>query len=146
MAGMSRDFGAVLDELIAAEEADRAAAAKIDGVDFFAVMGDMEAERIFGDGHARRHYGEMASERPRPGAERPAEAPAAPLPSVDLADIRRELRIESASKPAELDALRRRFAFANHPDRVAPALRERAERRMQIANRLIDDAKRAAGS
>ena len=32
----------------------------------------------------------------------------------------------------------------NHPDRVAPHLRSRALARMQVANRLIDEAKRRA--
>ena len=40
--------------------------------------------------------------------------------------------------------MRRSFAFANHPDRVAPHLRQRAMIRMQVANMLIDEAKRRA--
>ncbi len=38
---------------------------------------------------------------------------------------------------------RRAFAFKNHPDRVAPHLRQRAMVRMQVANMLIDEAKKA---
>jgi hypothetical protein len=45
---------------------------------------------------------------------------------------------------AELGARRRAFAFKNHPDRVAPHLRQRAMVRMQVANMLIDEAKKAA--
>jgi hypothetical protein len=41
---------------------------------------------------------------------------------------------------ADLERLRRRFAKANHPDRVAPAYREVANRRMAIFNRMIDEA------
>jgi hypothetical protein len=40
--------------------------------------------------------------------------------------------------------LRRDFAFHNHPDRVAPHLRNHAIRRMQVANMLIDEARRRA--
>ena len=40
--------------------------------------------------------------------------------------------------------MRRSFALANHPDRVAPHLRQRAMVRMQLANMMIDDAKRRA--
>ena len=36
------------------------------------------------------------------------------------------------------------FALHNHPDRVAPHLRQHALARMQIANRLIDEARRDA--
>ncbi len=64
------------------------------------------------------------------------------LPSIDPEAIARELGLGRRHKPAELDRMRREFAFSNHPDRVAPELRERAIARMQIANRMIDDAKR----
>ena len=39
---------------------------------------------------------------------------------------------------------RRAFAFKNHPDRVAPHLRQRAMVRMQVANMLIDEAEQKA--
>jgi hypothetical protein len=63
------------------------------------------------------------------------------LPSVRGEDIARELGLDRASAK-NLDRLRRVFAFKNHPDRVAPELRHRALLRMQVANRLIDEAKR----
>lgn len=43
---------------------------------------------------------------------------------------------------AGLARARREFALRNHPDRAPPQLRAVAERRMQIANMLIDDAER----
>lgn len=64
--------------------------------------------------------------------------------STDPAEIARELNIGSLRSPLELDRARRRFAFANHPDRLAPHLRERAAERMSIANGLIDAAKAVA--
>lgn len=45
----------------------------------------------------------------------------------------------------DLRHLRRRFARENHPDAVSPAEREEANRRMAIANRLIDDALKRRG-
>lgn len=66
------------------------------------------------------------------------------LPSVDPEAIARELDLATAKASADFSRLRRIFAFHNHPDRVAPHLRQRAMVRMQVANMLIDDAKRRA--
>ena len=57
--------------------------------------------------------------------------------------IAAELGLANAS-PADFGRLRRTFALNNHPDRVAPHLRQRALARMQVANGLIDEAKRKA--
>lgn len=64
------------------------------------------------------------------------------LPSTDPLEISAELGLSGRETPAELDRIRRDFAFANHPDRVAADLRDRAMHRMQIVNMMIDDAKR----
>jgi nucleotide-binding universal stress UspA family protein len=61
------------------------------------------------------------------------------MPSINPADIAAELALDGVR---DLPAARRRFAFDNHPDRVATHLRERAQLRMQIANTLIDEAAR----
>jgi len=61
--------------------------------------------------------------------------------ATDAMSIARELGITGREKPDVLDRMRRDFAFANHPDRVAADLRDNAIVRMQIANRLIDEAK-----
>ena len=71
-------------------------------------------------------------------APEPAE-----LPSIEPDAIKAELGLESAA-PADFGRLRRAFAMKNHPDRVAPHLRQRALQRMQVANGLIDEAKRRA--
>lgn len=83
-----------------------------------------------------------------PAAATPSHPEAPPpagaeLPSVEPAAILLELRLEGAALE-DFARIRRAFAFANHPDRVAPHLRERASLRMQIANMLIDDARRRA--
>ena len=57
--------------------------------------------------------------------------------------IAAELGLADAG-PADFGRLRRVFALNNHPDRVAPHLRQRALARMQVANGLIDEAKRKA--
>lgn len=71
-----------------------------------------------------------------------AEIVAEDLPSIEPDDIALELGISGVSSAEELGSVRRRFAFANHPDRVPVHLRERAIIRMQVANMLIDAARR----
>ncbi|MCA0031696.1 MULTISPECIES: hypothetical protein [Mesorhizobium] len=66
------------------------------------------------------------------------------LPPIDPESIAVELGLDQPKSTADFGRVRRRFAFANHPDRVAPHLRQRAMIRMQVANMLIDEAKRRA--
>ena len=49
---------------------------------------------------------------------------------------------ESSHVQPDLKLIRRKFAMANHPDRVAPRVRGHATRRTTIANMLIDGALR----
>ena len=63
---------------------------------------------------------------------------------VEPEAISQELKLETAKAAPEFARIRRTFAFKNHPDRVPPHMRERAIQRMQIANMLIDEAKRRA--
>jgi len=60
---------------------------------------------------------------------------------LDPQTISSELGIADKG-PEELDRARRAFAMRYHPDRMPEELRERAMLRMQIANMLIDEAKR----
>ena len=74
-----------------------------------------------------------------------AEAvPDEPLPPIEPEAIEAELGLNVPTALHDLGRLRREFAFHNHPDRVEPHLRQRALLRMQVANMLIDDAKRRA--
>ena len=75
--------------------------------------------------------------------ETPAAPEAAELPSIEPDAIKLELGLDKAL-PADFGRLRRAFALKNHPDRVAPHLKQRALQRMQVANGLIDEAKRRA--
>ncbi|MEO5755567.1 MAG: hypothetical protein ABIQ51_01805 [Mesorhizobium sp.] len=77
----------------------------------------------------------LASEEPRPEEK---------LPPIDPETIAVELGLDNSKSAADFSRMRRSFAFSNHPDRVAPHLRQRAMIRMQVANMLIDEAKRRA--
>ena len=63
---------------------------------------------------------------------------------VDLSDdpeaIRRELALPKDADAAVLRRARRRFMWAHHPDRRPELPRDVANRRVAIANRLIDEA------
>lgn len=54
--------------------------------------------------------------------------------------VEAELCLSPDHTAADLRRIRREFALANHPDRVAPSWRQQATRRMTIANSLIDNA------
>lgn len=64
-------------------------------------------------------------------------------PSDNLATIASELGVLTGLDIEELARLRRSFMWANHPDRRAAASREIANRRVAIANMLIDQARAA---
>ena len=126
-----RDFASMLDELLAerAREPDRA---HLQSMDYLSVVEELHSGRIvFSDEGLHAAYA---------SASEPAIAE--PQPSVDPEEIARELGLEGAAKPRDLDRLRRDFALRNHPDRAPEHLRARAVIRMQVANMLIDEAKR----
>ncbi|MGX7872567.1 hypothetical protein ACVDG5_006675 [Mesorhizobium sp. ORM6] len=77
----------------------------------------------------------LAGEAPKPEEK---------LPPIDPESIAVELGLDQPKGIADFGRMRRSFAFTNHPDRVAPHLRQRAMIRMQVANMLIDEAKRRA--
>ncbi|MQW87284.1 hypothetical protein [Sinorhizobium saheli] len=74
-------------------------------------------------------------------AER-AEPPAMPeyLRRTGLAEVAAELALDHGETALTLAAKRRRFAAANHPDRLPAAFRANATLRMKLANMLIDEA------
>ena len=71
--------------------------------------------------------------------------PAEPMPPLtdDPDAIAAELGLGRAPTLAELSVVRRRFMWANHPDRRRDAPRELANRRVAIANMLLDRAEAA---
>lgn len=138
-----RDFASLLDELItASEQAEPAPAAPTIPFDYLSVAEELHSGRIrVAEDAVEAEYREAAA----PGSP-PAEAAATRevLLPIEPEAIAAELALDKVGA-AELTRIRRRFAFANHPDRVAPHLRERAMVRMQVANRLIDEASGRAG-
>lgn len=131
------DFAALLDELLAERQGDSHAVPPA-SLDYLSVVEELHSGRInFADKAALAEY--QASTGHTGKAGRQEVEP----PSIDPVDVARELGFKPGRRPRDLDRARRDFAFRNHPDRVAADLRERAMLRMQIANMLIDDAKRA---
>ncbi|MBX9461667.1 MAG: hypothetical protein KL840_01705 [Aquamicrobium sp.] len=149
------DFGALLDQLLAAtadaepDEPEGGVAPSL-RVDMLAQIERLQAENLalFPD-RAIREYGDNAEQsepkKPKQAPQNPANLQPAleDLFFLDPDSISRELGIGPKSKPDELDRARRSFALRYHPDRMPEELRERAALRMQIANMLIDEAKRA---
>lgn len=64
----------------------------------------------------------------------------APPTTTDPEEIARELGLPGMRTAEEVARARRRFALANHPDRLDPSQRETATRRMMVANQLLDAA------
>jgi hypothetical protein len=85
--------------------------------------------------------GEPPQLEPSPAGPPPVE-PIAPL-TDDPEAIAAELGLSEATTLAEVRHTRRRFMWMNHPDRRPDAPRELANRRVAIANMLIDRAEAA---
>lgn len=153
-----RDFASLLDDLFVAsrDEADRSEEADDAPMlrpslnfDYLAVADELHSGRIKVSGvAAQAEYVEAGASIEAELAALLAEADvseaAEELPPVEPEAIAIELGLTPKSTMTDLGRLRRDFAFKNHPDRVAPHLRQRAMVRMQVANMLIDDAKRRA--
>lgn len=141
----SRDFAAVLDELMAEAELDRSddtrPAVRLDPL---SVADELHNGRIVisSERAAAEYDAGAGDDAPKPEVTAPPMAPEPESLDTNPESIARELGIGNRRPPADLDALRRRFASENHPDRVAAHLRDDAMVRMQIANMLIDEAKR----
>ena len=150
--GKNRDFASLLDDLfVAAEKPSEGAPRATIPFDYLTVADELHSGRIKVSNEA------AASEYRRAGEAVEAELEAlldevgvedAPVkaepiepPSTEPDAIALELGLTDAA-PADFSRLRRTFALKNHPDRVAPHLRQLALKRMQVANGLIDEAKR----
>jgi hypothetical protein len=95
-------------------------------------------------------YEEIAAEARQPlranppERESPQAAKVYPHKSEKTEDerIAEELGLTPELRTIDLKRIRRDFAKRNHPDRFGPANRSTAERRMSIANMLIDELMR----
>jgi hypothetical protein len=153
--GTKRDFAALLDDLfVAAEKSAETAPRPAIPFDYLAVADDLHSGRIkVSDEAAASEYrqlgeameAELDALLDEVGFEQgpPAEAEPVEPPSTEPDAIAAELGLADAG-PADFGRLRRTFALKNHPDRVAPHMRQLALKRMQVANGLIDEAKRRA--
>jgi hypothetical protein len=70
----------------------------------------------------------------------PAPPPPPPRPSARAQDIAAELGLDRLKTAAELAYARRRFMWNNHPDRRGDLDRDLANRRVALANMLLDRA------
>lgn len=145
-AGKNSDFASLLDELIAASPAGEAEAPRAPvSVDYLSVADELHSGRIKVSPDAVAAEYRLADAAAEAASEALFAAVTEPLvdelPSIEPDAISRELGLSNSLPSAELGAKRRAFAFKNHPDRVAPHLRQRAMVRMQVANMLIDEAK-----
>jgi hypothetical protein len=151
----NRDFASLLDDLfVAPEKAEAAAPRPTIPFDYLSVAEELHSGRIrVSSEQAAAEYGDIGAGfeaelaallKETEIVSEPDNAPGAePLPSLEPEAIALELGLETSSAQ-DLGKLRRSFALNNHPDRVAPHLRQHALARMQVANRLIDEAKRRA--
>jgi hypothetical protein len=139
----------LLDDLFVASKGTEEGVAKPTiPFDYLAVVDELHSGRIKVSGETLAgHYREAGTDLAAEFAAILADADLSAaeeeaLPAVDPQAIAAELGLDRPN--ADFKRLRRDFAFANHPDRVAPHLRQRAAVRMQIANMLIDEARRKA--
>lgn len=88
-------------------------------------------------GAVDRAYRELA-----PTARMEPPVMPAHLSRTSLAEVAEELAITEDETGLTLAAKRRRFAAANHPDRLPAEFRSNATIRMKLANMLIDEATR----
>lgn len=153
--GADRGFAALLDDLFAAPpRAVETAPSPSIRMDYLSVAEELHSGRIkVSPDEAATRYRQSEDVQENSFAsllanlELMAEIGAAEeekLPPIDRDSIAAELGLGTDKPKPDFGRLRRTFAFANHPDRVAPHLRQRAMVRMQIANMLIDEARRRA--
>jgi len=151
--GTNRDFASLLDDLLVdAEEPEQGPRPTIP-FDYLAVAEELHSGRIrLAEEAAAAEYREAGNhleaelkafldETSGLSAELASEEQA--LSSVEPEAIASELGLDNADQ-LDFGKLRRRFALQNHPDLVAPHLRQHALQRMQVANGMIDDAKARA--
>jgi hypothetical protein len=155
--GTNRDFASLLDDLfVAAEKPAEAPPRPTIPFDYLSVAEELHSGRIkVSDDAAKAEYRETEEDVEAELETLLEEVDVLETPVIAEADQAAEsLPVEpeaiavelglAEAKPADFGRLRRAFALKNHPDRVPPDLRQRALQRMQVANSLIDEARRRA--
>lgn len=140
------DFASLLDDLFQAPDADHGLEKRPTiPFDYLSVADELHSGRIkVANEAAAAEYRDIAVPETAFDALLAAAdlPPVEELPAIEPDVIARELGLEKLKAARDFGRVRRDFAFRNHPDRVAPHLKERAIQRMQVANMLIDEAKR----
>ena len=124
----------------AEEPATRRVSGFTTGLAFDVMEGVSAASQRVGEAYFDNLGPEPASKAPPPPEPEPAMP--AHLARIAPEEIAAELAISAADTQQTLNEKRRAFAKSNHPDGVAQPFRENANRRMTIANLLIDEAMR----
>ena len=102
----------------------------------------LAAARIFVWNGAPQSTGPRSSDCDFEDAPEAAPQLTKALPNDDVETVRQELALSGPLSSAELHAARRRFMWDNHPDRRPDWPRDLANRRVALANMLIDRALR----
>ena len=134
----SRSFAEILDALVAPSDDATDAASSTDiwrasrpAQWFLPFAADAETDTSPDGGDSAAYYAE---------ADDGALAPRVEIEDEDRIVV--ELDLESVATLADLARTRRAFALRNHPDLFHPRLRAIADRRMQLANMLLDRRRR----
>ncbi|NNU65340.1 MULTISPECIES: hypothetical protein [Rhizobium] len=145
-------FQSVLERLKAEDETDEGAEApaahRVPGLATGLAFDVMEGVSAASQRVGQAYFDNLDLDPAAALAEEPASAPPPePVMPDHLAriapeEIAAELAIVAADTQQTLNEKRRAFAKANHPDGVAEPFRDNANRRMMIANLLIDEAMR----
>lgn len=124
-------------------QASRHAATPFAGADIMQAIDRMagKVRSYISAGLLARLYSDVSLRPPHNDAAEPELPPPLP-PKSEHEQVVDELHLTPNLTLSDLKLIRRKFAKTNHPDRVPPAVREQATRRMTIANSLIDEALR----
>ncbi len=141
--GKNSTFSQVLDEVVRADDSERRFGrfGKTLGhpFDSFAPPIGSDANKEFA---AAERWDQALDWITEPSSAAGA-AKTASAPSDDPAAIAAELGLTNALTHGELNRARRRFMWNNHPDRRPDVPRDLANRRVAIANMLLDRAQNA---
>ncbi|MBB3589932.1 hypothetical protein FHX08_000276 [Rhizobium sp. BK529] len=143
-------FQSVLERLKAEEDAtgetEEPAAHRVSGFStglaFDVMEGVSAASQRVGEAYFDNLGPESVIEAPKPPAPSPEPVMPEHLARTAPEEVAAELMISAADTQQTLNEKRRAFAKTNHPDGVALPFRDNANRRMMIANLLIDEAMR----
>lgn len=134
-------FGRVLEEVENADEAPAGLGRPFE-VPFIGILSADETRSDEAGAAWDQAFAFVESTRAPPAVEPTPPPPVAP-PSDHPESIAAELDLAGAASLDDLRRARRRFMWANHPDRRPDVPADLANRRVAIANMLVDQAEAA---